>query len=169
MEPLEPKEVLKPIQFTRAERDLLLGLNYIIPEIENRFRLSILRGDDLVVQLNAYEFEKLQGLIAAVANYTNDRKLRKVMDELFVRVSDVLEREFPLVDAEDRAKMAIDAANRTPLDDFCGLSAEQMHILIYCPFDPDSPLRFCHELNNDTLDQIPFLRLTEELLHIIAR
>jgi hypothetical protein len=44
-----------------------------------------------------------------------------------------------------------------------------MHILIYCPFDPDSPLRFCHEVNNDTLDQIPFLRLTEELLHIIER
>jgi len=91
------------------------------------------------------------------------------MDELFVRVSDVLDREFPQVDAEARAKMAVEAANSSALDDFCGLSPDQMHKLIYGPFGPDSPLRFCYDVDNDMLDQIPFLRLAEELLHIIER
>ena len=169
MEPIEPDEVLKPILFTPAERDLLLGLNDIDPEIENRFRLAVLKGDKLVVHLNAYDLDGLLGSIAAVANHSDNRKLRKVMDELFVRVSDVLDREFPQVDAEARAKMAVETANNTALDDFCGLSPDQMHKSIYGPFGPDSPVRFCHDVDNETLDQIPFLRLTEELLHIIER
>ena len=169
MEPIEPDEVLKPILFTPAERDLLLGLNDIDPEIENRFRLAVLKGDKLVVQLNAYDLDELLGSIAAVANHADDGKLRKMMDELFVRVSDVLDREFPQVDAEARAKMAVEAANSSALDDFCGLSPDQMHKLIYGPFGPDSPLRFCYDVDNDMLDQIPFLRLAEELLHIIER
>jgi hypothetical protein len=136
MDPSERDEVLKPIQFTRTERDLLLGLDSLDPEFENRFRLAVLQGDKLVVQLSAYDLDELLGSIAAAANHTDDGKLRKVLDALFVRVSEVLNRKFPQDDAEAGVKRAVEAANSSPLDDFCGLSPYQMHKLIYDPFGP---------------------------------
>lgn len=169
MEPRDRDEVLKPIHFTRTERDLVLGLDSLDPEIENRFMLAVLKGDKLLVQLNAYDLDELLGSIAAVANHTEDEKLRKVLDKLFVRVSDTLSTEFPLDDIEAEAKMAVEAANSSPLEDFCGLSPDQMHRLIYEPFGPDSPLKFSYHVDDETLDQIPVLRLTEELLYIIER
>ena len=44
-----------------------------------------------------------------------------------------------------------------------------MHRLIYNPLDPGSPLGFCYDAEDDALDQIPILRLTEALLSIIDR
>ena len=103
---------MKPIHFTHTERDLLLGLGSLDDEIENRFRLALLKGDKLLVQLNAYDLDELLGSIAAVANHTEDKKQRKALDELFIRVGDILETEFPRDDAEAEAKMAVEAAKQ---------------------------------------------------------
>ena len=56
-----------------------------------------------------------------------------------------------------------------PLDDFCGLSANQVNYLFYDTFDPKSSLQFCETINSEVLDQIPFFRLTEALLRIVER
>ena len=59
--------------------------------------------------------------------------------------------------------------NDAPLPAFSGLSPAQMHTLLYAPWGPASPLRLRPELPAAVLDQIPFLRLTEELLRMVQR
>ena len=64
---------------------------------------------------------------------------------------------------------AILLRNNTPLDDFCGLTPNEVHHLLYNPHGQDSPLHFCPDLEHSTLDRIPFFRLTEEFLRIVRR
>lgn len=67
----------------------------------------------------------------------------------------------------------IDAAlilsNNTPVDDFCGLTATEMHRLLYNPLEERSPLAFRREIDDAVLDRVPFFRLTEEFLKIVQR
>ena len=67
----------------------------------------------------------------------------------------------------------IDAAiildNNAPVDDFCGLTATEMHQMPYNPLGERSPLAFRRDIDDSTLDRIPFFRLTEEFLRIIER
>jgi hypothetical protein len=60
-------------------------------------------------------------------------------------------------------------SNNTPLDDFCGLTPTEVHHLLYDTFGEKSPLKFHADIDNSTLDGIPFFRLTEELLKILER
>lgn len=55
------------------------------------------------------------------------------------------------------------------MDDFGGLSPNQMNYLFYEPFDKNSSLQFSNALNDEVLDQIPFFRITEALVHIVKR
>lgn len=59
--------------------------------------------------------------------------------------------------------------NDSPLLAFSGLSPAQMNELLYVPWAAASPLRPRPELPAEVLDQIPFLRLTEELLRAVQR
>jgi len=59
--------------------------------------------------------------------------------------------------------------NDAPLPAFSGLSPAQMQMLLYDPWGPASPLQLRRELPDEVLDQIPFLRLTEELLRVVQR
>ena len=59
--------------------------------------------------------------------------------------------------------------NNAPLDDFSGLSPTEMHRLLYNPYGVNSPLGFQRTIEDSTLDQIPFFRLTEEFLKIVKR
>ena len=59
--------------------------------------------------------------------------------------------------------------DNTPLDDFCGLTPNEVHSLLYNTFGSNSPLKIKSDIPNQTLDNIPFLRLTEEFLKIIKR
>ena len=59
--------------------------------------------------------------------------------------------------------------NSVPVDDFCGLSPSEMHRLLYGPFGERSPLQLRANIAEQTLETIPFLRLTEEFLKIIQR
>ena len=57
----------------------------------------------------------------------------------------------------------------TPDDDYSGLSPNQVHYLYYDTFDENSSLQFNTGIDDSVLDQIPFFRLTEALIHIIKR
>lgn len=59
--------------------------------------------------------------------------------------------------------------NNQPQDDFFGLSSNEMHRLIWHTFEPDSPLKINSKISSETLNQLPFFCLTEELLKIIRR
>jgi hypothetical protein len=59
--------------------------------------------------------------------------------------------------------------NSAPLDDFCGLSPTEMHHLLYSAYGDKSLLRLRDDIDDSTLDDIPFFRLTEEFLKIVSR
>jgi hypothetical protein len=59
--------------------------------------------------------------------------------------------------------------NTTPIADFCGLSPAQMHALLYQPLDLNSVVQLRPAVSNNVLDHVPFLRLTEAFLHLLAR
>lgn len=92
---LDPDEQPKPIWFAFEDRDLILGLYSIEPGIENPLRLAVVKGNGIVVNFRASDLEQLLGEIAAVANHETKRKMKKKLDNLFGRVNDTLEREFP--------------------------------------------------------------------------
>lgn len=91
----DPDEQIKPIQFTLQDRDLILDLYTVDPDMERRFRLAAVHGKGIVVQLSAYDLDELLGEIAAVANHEENARQQKKLDALFHRVSDKLERHFP--------------------------------------------------------------------------
>lgn len=57
--------------------------------------------------------------------------------------------------------------NLTPLQDFQGLTPNQMDSLLYKPYSKTSPVQLKDNLTDQVLDKIPYFRLTEELLKII--
>ena len=59
--------------------------------------------------------------------------------------------------------------NNTPLDDFCGLSPNQMYALIYDTFSEQPPVILKDKVSDQVLSQIPFFNLTEHLFQIIER
>jgi len=59
--------------------------------------------------------------------------------------------------------------NNAPLNDFCGLSPAEMHHLLYSAYGDKSPLGLRNDIENSTLNEIPFFRMTEEFLKIISR
>jgi len=91
----DPDEQLKPIQFTLQDRDLILDLYTVDPDMERRLKLAAVKGKGVVVQLNAYDLDELLGEIAAVANHEENARQQKKLDALFDRVSDKLKRYFP--------------------------------------------------------------------------
>lgn len=59
--------------------------------------------------------------------------------------------------------------NNRPLDDFLGLTPTEMHNLVYEPFDKKSIIRPFDNIDDNTLDQIPLFKVSEEYLRIIQR
>lgn len=59
--------------------------------------------------------------------------------------------------------------NNAPVDDFMGLSANEMHHLLYDTFGDKSPIQFQEQIDDNTLDQIPIFRILEDYLKIIQR
>lgn len=59
--------------------------------------------------------------------------------------------------------------NNTPMDNFLGLSPNEMHHLLYNTFGDKSPVQFRDDIDNKTLDQIPLFRIIEDYLKIIQR
>lgn len=59
--------------------------------------------------------------------------------------------------------------NNSPLEKLSGLSPTQTHELIHNPLGENSCIKFSSNINSETLDEIPFFRISEELLKIIKR
>lgn len=59
--------------------------------------------------------------------------------------------------------------NNRPEEHFGGLTFNEINRLTFEAFDPDSPLHIKPVISDQTLDRLPFFRLTEELLKIIRR
>lgn len=69
----------------------------------------------------------------------------------------------------DDIKANILLRNKSPMDDFFGLSPTEVHHLLYYTFGEKSPVQFRDDIDDKTLDQIPLFRIAEEYLKIIQR
>jgi hypothetical protein len=97
----DPDEQLKPIPFTLQEQKLILGLSMMDLDMENRFRLAVVKGGGIVVPLNAYDLDELLGEIAAVANHEKSAKRQRDLDAMTARVRKKLEQHFPRTDSRE--------------------------------------------------------------------
>jgi len=70
---------------------------------------------------------------------------------------------------QDKINAAILLQDNTPLDDFLGLTPNEIHHLLYKTYGDKSIVQFQKEIDDKTLDQIPMFRLAEEYLKIIQR
>ncbi|MFM2224736.1 MAG: hypothetical protein RJA07_938 [Bacteroidota bacterium] len=59
--------------------------------------------------------------------------------------------------------------NNTLLEDFSGLTPNEMNYLLHDTFGDKSPMQFRKEITNETLDRIPFFRVAEEFLKLVQR
>jgi hypothetical protein len=59
--------------------------------------------------------------------------------------------------------------NNAPLDEFAGLTPNEMEALLYDPLGERSPIALRPDLSAQTLDSIPYFRLTEEMLRMVQR
>lgn len=73
------------------------------------------------------------------------------------------------METPDDIKAIILLRNNTPVDDFLGLSATEIHHLIYDSFGDKSPVQFQCNIEDETLDHIPLFRIAEDFLKIIHR
>ncbi len=59
--------------------------------------------------------------------------------------------------------------NNTPLEEFSGLTPNQMQTLLFDTFGEGSPIQFRKNVPDETLDKVPLFRIAEELLKIVQR
>lgn len=73
------------------------------------------------------------------------------------------------MDHNSKIEAEIILRNNSPLEEFSGLSPNQLHTLLYDTFGEGSPIQFRKNVSDETLDRIPLFRISEELLKIIQR
>jgi len=59
--------------------------------------------------------------------------------------------------------------NNRPVENFLGLTPTEVHYLLYDTYGEKSPLQFSNDLDDNTLNQIPIIRIAEEYLQIVQR
>jgi hypothetical protein len=67
-----------------------------------------------------------------------------------------------LREGQEAFGLVVNERNNTPLEDFCGLSPAQMHVLLYDPFGEKSPARYNLELAD--FPETPLLRVLKQIL-----
>ena len=78
------------LKLTPEERQTLLdSLIFTSKELEDRLRLTV--AGQQQAQLTLDDLDELAGCVAAEANHTRDRKLRRKLDRIFERIERLME------------------------------------------------------------------------------
>ncbi|MGC9329874.1 MAG: hypothetical protein ACP5I1_19725, partial [Candidatus Hinthialibacter sp.] len=81
-----------PLMLQEYERTLIFSeIPLISEELEKKLRFAVIKGENLVVQLNLDEADELAGAVAAEANHCQNKKKQKQWDQLFHKVHGLLE------------------------------------------------------------------------------
>ena len=91
----DPDETLKPVRFSFRDRDFILGLFTLDPQVEKRFELALSAGGGIVVKMNAYDLDDLLNTIAGDANHGGSKARERTLDALFDRVDRKMQSAFP--------------------------------------------------------------------------
>jgi hypothetical protein len=70
------------VELTRSERELLLNIRRIAPEVEKKIVSSRITGNRFHIELAPAEVEGLVAGLASEANYTDDRTMARAYEEL---------------------------------------------------------------------------------------
>ena len=70
------------VELTRSERELLLNILHISPEVEKKLISTRITGNRYHVELNAAELQGIVNGLASESNHTDDRTLGRAYDEL---------------------------------------------------------------------------------------
>jgi hypothetical protein len=70
------------IELTRSERELLLNILHIAPEVEKKIIASRITGNRFHIEFTPPELEGLLAGLASEANATDDRTMSRAYDEL---------------------------------------------------------------------------------------
>ena len=74
-----------PVRMTKRDRDLLLEHTFADPEYAERLRPAP-SGKGLVAEYTLDDLEDILGYVAAEANHTDDKKLRRELDAFYDRL-----------------------------------------------------------------------------------
>ena len=74
------------VSVSPRERVLVLEHTFTGPELTTRLRRAQLKSGQYVVRYTLDDLDELLGFVAAEANHSTDKKLRKELDALYARV-----------------------------------------------------------------------------------
>ena len=75
-------ETPQSVELTRSERELLLNIRHITPEVEKKIVSSRITANRFHIELTPPELEGLMAGLASEANYTDDRTMARAYEEL---------------------------------------------------------------------------------------
>lgn len=75
-----------PVSLTLQERDLMLYHVFVDLEFENAMRISAIKAGKITPKYSLDDIDIMLGSIAAEANHTNNKKLKKEPDALFYKM-----------------------------------------------------------------------------------
>ena len=73
------------------------------------------------------------------------------------------------MDRDNLAKIFVEQKNKTPLDEFDGLSPEEMYHIVYFPFSDECSIQVNSKLDNSSITHAPIFKIVLELLSVIAQ
>lgn len=80
-----------PLKLDERERELILEHTFADDELTNRLRVVPKKGQRPIFRFTLDDLDELGGFVAAEANHTKDKKLRKELDRLFDRIQTALD------------------------------------------------------------------------------
>jgi hypothetical protein len=80
-----------PLELNERERELILEHTFADDELTNRLRVVPKKGQRPIFRFTLDDLDELGGFVAAEANHTKDKKLRKELDRLFDRIQTALD------------------------------------------------------------------------------
>ncbi len=81
------------VELSRSERELLLNILHISPDVEKKLVSTRITGNRYHVELTSAELQGLLNGLASESNHTDDRTLARAYDELHERLEKILEKE----------------------------------------------------------------------------
>ena len=70
------------VELTRSERELLLNVRHLLPEVEKKIVSSRITGNRFHIEFTRSEIESLLSGLASEAGYAEERTMAKAYDEL---------------------------------------------------------------------------------------
>ena len=84
-----PYEAKIPVKLTIRERNVIRDETFCDPEFA---KVAVVDGKSIQGELSLDELEEIQGHVAATANHTKNKKLKKELDILFDKLQTYLDK-----------------------------------------------------------------------------